>query len=369
MRSAGRVFLSIAWLAAANSQLACVDDEGRKVDWFVAYKLPKESGNSTLLAEGLAYAWLSSAEPARGWTLSTLSVGDALSAPGRTLTPLYADANQNGTTAHIFYNDEHPDGKTSFVDGHTKGVLAFGENTGFWLVHSVPKYPPPPQPSQQYDYPHTGQLYGQSFLCLSLATRDQADAVGKQMMFNRPYVYASRVPDAFSVKFPRLAAAAKGQFFKGKPYSGQATLRSLAGAPFLSFAKSSHFDDDLYAALVAPALKTGLLAETWPNGAGKLNSSCIYGHEVENVDSLSFSSLSPQVPFSPHRDHAKWAVSHDAGLPFVCVGDITRIHSQYGRAGGTVCFQQEHAWKSFRAIVNTVEACPSPNQHHNMIQV
>ena len=94
----------------------------------------------------------------------------------------------------MFYNDEHPNGKTSFTLGHTKGVIAFDEKSGFWLVHSVPKYPPALEDNDTYDYPHTGQMYGQSFLCISLQTKSSAEQIGTQMLYNHPYIYSINVP-------------------------------------------------------------------------------------------------------------------------------------------------------------------------------
>ena len=77
----------------------------------------------------------------------------------------------------MLYNDEHPDGNTSFTAGHTKGVVALGEWRGFWLVHSVPKFPPA---AGKYGYPRTGHMYGQTFLCITLETSANADALGVQ---------------------------------------------------------------------------------------------------------------------------------------------------------------------------------------------
>jgi deoxyribonuclease-2 len=70
--------------------------------------------------------------------------------------------------------------------GHTKGVVMSEADGGFWLVHSVPYFPPSPgnvtttgtdSHSEGYSYPSTGLTYGQSFLCISLSA-SQLDLVG-----------------------------------------------------------------------------------------------------------------------------------------------------------------------------------------------
>ena len=91
------------------------------------------------------------------------------------------------------YNDEHPEGNTSFTMGHTKGVIAYADKTGFWLVHSVPKYPPYPE-TGQYGYPSTGEKFGQSFLCISIDTSKTAELIANQFLYNHPYVYAYNFP-------------------------------------------------------------------------------------------------------------------------------------------------------------------------------
>lgn len=356
-----------ATATATADDPTCLDEGGAPVDWFAGYKLPRESAiyprkdspRAPLVDDGLAFASMSSSSPGGGWKLSGLSVGDPLSAPGRTLAPIYLETRRKDL-AYVVYNDEHPDGNTSFTAGHTKGVVVFGEKTGFWLIHSVPKYPTPTE-SGAYGYPHTGKMYGQSFLCLTLDTKASAEMVGGQLMVNRPYVFESHVPRAIATAAPSLALAAAGRHADRPPYYSIRTGHLLGGRQaFVSYAKSTKFGRDLYADLVAPHFRDGFAVESWPNGPGKMNSSCSHPPAVvENVDSVRLEGFFyPPVSFTTRHDHSKWAVSLDGDFPVVCVGDINRMETQRKRAGGTACMHHRRLWKTFSTVVASVEACP-----------
>ena len=91
--------------AAASASVRCRDQEGREVDWWILYKLPRRntrklSGHKhrkhgghrfeSNLREGVAYAYLTSAMPDHEWTLSPLPISDPASMPGLTLSQLYS---------------------------------------------------------------------------------------------------------------------------------------------------------------------------------------------------------------------------------------------------------------------------------------
>lgn len=73
--------------------------------------------------------------------------------------------------ARLLYNDEPPHDNTTMTLGHTKGVVVGDSVSGFWLVHSVPHYPPE-SGNNAYAYPKTGTVYGQSFLCITMLPKD-----------------------------------------------------------------------------------------------------------------------------------------------------------------------------------------------------
>ena len=82
----------------------------------------------------------------------------------------------------LMYNDELPNGTTSGeLHAHAKGVVSFvggGAQTGFWLIHSVPKFPPSPADLGGSSFPLTGTVYGQTFICVTLPLA-QADLIGE----------------------------------------------------------------------------------------------------------------------------------------------------------------------------------------------
>ncbi|TRY68785.1 hypothetical protein TCAL_03062 [Tigriopus californicus] len=344
--------------AIQTAGLGCRDDNGRGVEWFVLSKLPRLPTQSTpksWLHLGLAYAYITSSNRQLGWTLSSKSIADPESAAGRTLSPLYQSPSNE--RFYLLYNDEHPDGRTSFTHGHTKGVLSLDRTSGFWLIHSVPKYPPP-LTNTSYGYPHTGRMYGQSFLCISVGTNVTADLIGRQLQYHDPFIYDVFLPDWMNAVYPDLATLAHGGHDRVAPFAHQAVFPALDGrAYFVSFAKYTKYGQDLYDSMVAPGLRSGLLVETWPNGPGKLNSSCQSQYEVENVDAIELNFQS-KIQFSTHHDHSKWAIAIKKNRPFVCVGDINRMESQKHRAGGTVCFMNLSVWKSYQGIIHQIETCP-----------
>ena len=89
-------------------------------------------------------------------------------------------------------------------------------------------------------------------------------------------------------------------------------FKSQKGVTFTSFAKTEKFGKDLYADYVAPSLNMNLMVETWPNGPGKMNSSCDKPCKVLNIDHLDFKDdVKPLIDFKTKKDHSKWAISYE----------------------------------------------------------
>lgn len=254
-------------------------------------------------------------------------------------------------------------GKESGYLAHAKGVLALDSSTGFWLIHSVPKFANPPKAG--YDYPDTGRDNGQSALCISIKTASEAEDILKQLNFMRPNVYAIE-NSAGIKKLDELFSAIADRKWQKDPNSNIEIITSAKGAKFQSFSRN-HFASklgELYSTFISPELDTPLIVETWRRGAGGvLPSNCTdqkhSAHDVMNVAELSLDLDNKKSTGTwPYlKDHSKWAISADSSKPFVCIGDINRMKSQLKRGGGTVCYKSKPVWQMFRDSVAALEPC------------
>src|SRR5690349_881753 len=143
---------------AIAERLGCRDEEGNLVDWFYIYKLPNSFGDNEIDSKSSGLNYLFITPDSSDWILSKLLINDSMSMPGKTLSPMYEDHKDNDLV--MMYNDEPTNGPPEGNRGHTKGVVVANDINGFWLIHSVPKFPPTLEDGH-YDYPKTGTIYGQ----------------------------------------------------------------------------------------------------------------------------------------------------------------------------------------------------------------
>ena len=353
------VAAAVAAAAAASAPPACLDPAGREVDWWLAYKL-----NS-----GTTYVYIDNATTLARNAPLTLS-GSLLDAPGsplaRTLSQLIAG---RAALARVQWNDELPAAlasppaanatAASGTSGHTKGVMGASADGGFYLTHTLPKFPD--LTGAAFTWGGASTTYGQNFLCLSLAA-DQFEVAAAGMQYADPYVYDSALPSGVSRALPATAALVAGQRQGG---TRAAELLTRAGARFLQVSKSGSTGLDIYEDVLQPHLGQDMWVETWRRSP-MMQSYCrpAYAYDSLNVQGLTFlDEAGDPFPLKYTQDHSKLAVTAPRSAPgaygnVTCVGDNNRMTSQWARGGGTVCMlgnQPMHA--AFVASMTSVDAC------------
>ncbi|XP_056630988.1 plancitoxin-1 [Diorhabda sublineata] len=342
------VLLLVLLSGFTSNALDCRDENNNPVDWFIAYKIPQQHDENTLVQEGLGYIYLTSDE-FTSWKLSQISIDDESSLTGNTLKEYYQNKD---SLSYIFYNDQPPNQNASFNLGHTKGVVMANSEGGFWLIHSVPKFP---DEGSAYVYPNSGRKYGQMLICVSMDLTN-INKVGVQLQYNVPYIYEANVLDNMESELSELVKAAMNVTVDQAPWSHVTEINTKNNFTFTSFAKHNKFHQELYEDLVAPYLETDLDVQTWPRSSGRLTSNCSEEYKVYNIETIKLPI--DEINFKSTVDHSKWAVSRvTSDKTWVCIGDINRAQHQSFRGGGTICLPDPVVSEIFQNSVGSIEEC------------
>ncbi|GMR51811.1 hypothetical protein PMAYCL1PPCAC_22006, partial [Pristionchus mayeri] len=351
-----RLILALALFQTAAA-ISCQNQYNYDVPWFTAYKFPKMAGEPSDSADGYGFYYLDSTSKS-SYKPSPVSLKHSNNAIGYTLAPYYSRLSDS-QLLHVFYNDEPAVNNTalhqfaaniseaaSVQTGHTKGVLLFDKTagSGIWLIHSVPKFPP----ADKFVYPATGTDYGQQFLCLTLDISKLAQ-LGTVLYYNHPDVYSSRMPDWAKSMAPDLVKVLNKEYNSDPKNTHLKQSLAVKGdtTKMDVFAKTHLFNDDLWAAAVAPVYGS-LEVETWRRG-DLIPTVCNSPAPVFDAQDVK---VGGSAQFSYTKDHSKYGRTLSSGDKVVCIGDINRMTSQYSRGGGTVCITDADLWKAYDVITD-----------------
>uniref|UniRef100_A0A023GIL2 Putative deoxyribonuclease ii n=1 Tax=Amblyomma triste TaxID=251400 RepID=A0A023GIL2_AMBTT len=325
------------------------------------YKLPKAAKNKEKLnlPRGEEYVYIDSLTPQSTpyWSLSTHNIFKEGNALANSIALLTAKEKPKNVT-YAVYNDQPPHNlenrRTS--NGHTKGLFIFDEESGVWIIHSVPKFPEVLH-TGTYVFPPNGRENGQNILCVTFPT-SQLETIATHLRLQYPNIYDSYAPASLRKTHPALNLLLARKFIKRAPWVLTASLKDVAHNAYVSFAKHGRYNKDVYSSLVANNLESNLFASTWRNGAGgKAPPACNNTYIVTNVEAVRFKMSQQQLDIKNGEDHSKWAVSEETDKRYVCVGTLNRMHSQYQRGGQTLCFRNALLHKLLLKSVTDFDSC------------
>uniref|UniRef100_A0AAF5Q5V9 Uncharacterized protein n=1 Tax=Wuchereria bancrofti TaxID=6293 RepID=A0AAF5Q5V9_WUCBA len=226
----------------------------------------------------------------------------------------------------IMYNDEFPypnNDTSSGTSGHTKEVVVFGKSNGFWLIHSVPKFPR----NDTYEY-HSLGVNTQMGLCIPMSY-SQLHKIGNfhslkmllnstyciiciQLYYNHLFIYSQRLPAQMADDIPILVKVVSKEYHRAAPYVSRVLMYSSASREFIHVKKV-----------------------TLPF----------------NITFLNFSKFL----ISLFLDHSKFAVAildlHNVSVPWICIVLDNFQELQLLRAGGTMCFASSEVHSVHTAMV------------------
>ena len=326
-----RSFAILSWLCATVAFPICKNQEGDSVPFWFMVKAP--NGTDSLYYDASQ----------SGFLTSTYNLNSTTQGPlADTLKQLWTES----TTDYILFNDEPPLA-VSYNNsvGHTKGVWAWNvkQNSAIILQHSTPKFPLGPGHASSYQgLGGNAWMYGQHFACFSLTVPDLA-SLASLATLTVPDIYDARVRSSSPSSLVALAGGAT---------STDPVCSRLTGDAFVYFAKSSQWNNELYASCISESLNESLSVESWIRGSAE-GPSC-GDLDVVDVKALAYPGL---APFSEYNDHSKWAVSMTGDG--VCASDINRMTTQYGRGGSAFCFQDAGLASALRSAITASDSCPN----------
>ena len=276
-----------------------------------------------------------------------------------TVNQFYGDIGSS--YAYAMYNDEPPNAPENDDRAHSKGAILFNGEQGFWLVHSIPKWPGALSQGYQEPSQKTWSItYAQSLMCTSFHI-DRLDDIAEIQMVQWPTVYSANISSDLAAEHPQFALWISGEktiWHKNKTKTKTTPLVSYNGRHMTHFAKSEYCECDLWGDVVAPGLPANMRTETWQNGdGGKLPDYCspTYNYSATNITNIA---MRDGVSWKETQDHSKWGVSDSEGRT-VCIGDINRQESQADRGGGALCYNNKELFETFDSIVESEYFCGS----------
>jgi len=317
--------------------VCALDESGKPVDYWFAYKVPKLSKDANSHS-AVGYEYVYYDPKVKKVAPSPYVMNSGKGALDLTLQSLFKKPAPS--TGWILYNDEMPASAKRSDDGsfgHTKGVIGFdlATKTAVWLLHSWPKFAEPAAPAMPTP------MYGQTYLCISLDLATASKIAAQMVDLQQPQVYLPRLPAKLSKKDP-LAQLGQGSDVNAAANSDVLAFKSRAGMGFKVIAKNRAWNKDFWNDLVGPALGADMDVETWIRGKipPVLDSDGI--HKTFDVKFIDLSPLGAPWAWPETHDHAKWGITTSSD--WVCVGDINRMVSQEKRGGGTIALQDKVLW-------------------------
>lgn len=323
------------------------NQQGAPVDWWFIYKTPIGTGRPE--NKGFDFFYFDARSNRLG--LSPVGLDQENQALAHTLNGVFEAGDRTG---YIVYNDEHVDAdRNSCEKGHCKGMLAFDKasNSALFLLHSTPRFPA----KGVSRLPADEEIYGQTFICITLPGYDTANQIAGQMLCQQnPQILteSSHLPSSLDENEP-LSRLFRGEHLSESPTPSTLSFSSRGGKEFQLLAKSRKWGEDFWLDLVSPALRCDLVVETWRRGAVTPMQDRHSSDFDEDLLSLSFKAA-PSVIYDWRytKDHAKWAVSlkNDvSNAPWVCIADLNRMVSQEKRGGASLCFQEPRLWEALKS--------------------
>jgi hypothetical protein len=228
-------------------------------------------------------------------------------------------------------------------------MWAWNVETGDAIIlhHSVPEFPQGPSASKKYvGLGSNAWMYGQHAACFH-TTVAELSRLAPLATLTVANIYDARISASAP---PALSAFAEGAYSTAADCDA-VSFSTVGGRNITYFAKSTQWNNELYAACLAPELQTSLYVESWIRGSAE-GPSCTGATHVFDVQGVSYPG---GLAFTEYNDHSKWAIGE--GTDWFCASDINRMTTQFTRGGAAYCWLESDLSAAVASAITGVDAC------------
>lgn len=337
------IFLLLSISLLTESKYTCVNPSGSEVDWFSIFMIPKTSSGTTDITFGY-YDNTSS-------TIKYIEYKKGNFPPIELAAAI--DLKKTKNTNYFFWNDDTGSSSTS-TKAHSKGSLVYDNDGGYFVSHSLPRFPLLVKNEIVNDWPDNAGIYAQSWLCISV-TKTEALKIAKELVTINPNLFINVEEDQVdSPPNETITKLIKNRKDPKMPSNSQSVVTSRKKTTFNVFSKNNDYNDLQWDQTIPEFYSDDFYSETWTRPE-RLGSVCKKKYQVLNVLTLKFGKFE----FSSENEHSKWGVAKKKDV--ICFGDLNRTESQKSRGGLMTCFENAKLATSVRSAITDSEKCKKTN--------
>lgn len=317
----------------ATGSAKCFSPSGKVVDWYFIFLMNRTQNK---------YVYMD----------NTMKDSKVFDFKNEEFPPLkLALALNNKDNNYIVWNDDSivtPEKPYSKM-AHSKGIIAYGADSGVHLVHSLPKFPEMNINETFIDVlPANQGSYSQTFFCSSFDKKNLFVIIDT-LKDIKAGVQSNYYGNKFDKDLDEVVAHFDSNLNK-RSKGTEITIESvttLGGVQMDFFAKPKSVLELPWDNHIPNHYKENFYVGTWTRPE-LLAPSC---KKYKTLNILSYSVK--QMVYKNTQDHSKWG--HSAKV--FCVGDLNRTSSQFNRSGTVLCMKSELVSKIVGKFAGEVDSC------------
>lgn len=329
--------LLLSYTISANYY--CKNPSGEEVDWYAIFMIPRSSSGT----DSIAFGYFDSASK----NIKYMQANKDKFPPLEMTSAI--DIKKSKNVNYFFWNDDTGDG-SSQNKAHSKGALVYDKDGGYFLSHSLPRFPAIVKDQISKDFPDNAGIFAQSWLCITI-TKDHAISVAQELNIINPQVYINVEQDEVDTPpNPVITKLIKNRGDPKLPHEHEVKIFSKSNLEIDIFSKSKDYNDLQWDIMIPETYEDNFYSETWTKPE-RLPSVCNKKYQVLNVLQLKFGKFE----FDYDNEHSKWAVAQKKNI--ACFGDLNRTESQKSRGGMVICFENAKLADIMRSAIKDSEKC------------